>query len=78
MMATLDERYQIDDLAAQAGGYFAPPTEENMAYTELLFDVCRRSNAGDLGKAAGGEDRHPTGHSPCIFCLTHTVTHTGK
>lgn len=41
-MANLDERYQIDDLAAQAGGYFAPPTEENMAYTELLFDVCRQ------------------------------------
>lgn len=41
-MATLDERYQIDDLAAQAGGYFAPPTKEDMAYTELLFDVCQQ------------------------------------
>ena len=39
-MAALDDRYQIDDLAAQAGGYFAPPTAENMAYTELLFDIC--------------------------------------
>lgn len=42
MMATLDNRYEIDDLAAQAGGYFAPPTEESTAYTELLFDVCRQ------------------------------------
>ena len=42
MMATLDNRYEIDDLAAQAGGYFAPPTEESAAYTELLFDVCRQ------------------------------------
>nr|WP_317326440.1 hypothetical protein [uncultured Flavonifractor sp.] len=41
-MAALDDRYQIDDLAAQAGGYFAPPTAENMAYTELLFDICRQ------------------------------------
>ena len=36
----LDERYKIDDLAAQAGGYFALPTEEDMAYTELLLDIC--------------------------------------
>jgi len=41
-MADMDNRYQIDDLAAQAGGYFAPPKEEDMAYTELLFDVCRQ------------------------------------
>lgn len=33
----LDERYKIDELAAQAGGYFALPTEENMAYTELCL-----------------------------------------
>lgn len=38
----LDERYKIDDLAAQAGGYFALPTKENMAYTELLFDICQQ------------------------------------
>jgi len=42
MMAMLDERYKIDDLAAQAGGYFALPTKENMAYTELLFDICQQ------------------------------------
>ena len=38
-MKALDERYQIDDLAEQAGGYFAPPAEEDIAYTDLLFDV---------------------------------------
>lgn len=38
----LNERYKIDDLAAQAGGYFALPTEEDMAYTELLLDICHQ------------------------------------
>ena len=32
----------IDDLAEQAGGYFSLPTEEDIAYTDLLFDVCRQ------------------------------------
>lgn len=41
-MKALDERYQIDDLAEQAGGYFAPPAEEDIAYTDLLFDVCEQ------------------------------------
>ena len=31
-----------------------------------------------LGKAAGGENWRPQGYSLLIFCLTHTVTHTGK
>lgn len=35
-----EERYMIDELAEQAGGYFAMPSEENIAYTDLLFDVC--------------------------------------
>lgn len=38
----VDERFEIDDLAAQAGGYFALPTGESMSYTELLSDVCRQ------------------------------------
>ena len=42
MKKPMDERYVIDDLAAQAGGYFAPPAKEDMAYTELLFDVCEQ------------------------------------
>jgi hypothetical protein len=38
----LKEEFIIDDLAEEAGGYFAFPTPENMAYTELLFDVCQQ------------------------------------
>ena len=34
--------YEIDELAEQAGGYFSLPSQEDMAYTELLFDVCRQ------------------------------------
>ena len=56
MMATLDNRYEIDDLAAQAGGYFAPPTEESSAYTELLFDVCRQF--GIRYYSATNKERH--------------------
>ena len=55
-MATLDNRYEIDDLAAQAGGYFAPPTEESTAYTELLFDVCRQF--GIRYYSATNKERH--------------------
>jgi hypothetical protein len=36
------EEFLIDDLAEDAGGYFAMPTQENMEYTELLFDVSRQ------------------------------------
>ena len=55
-MATLDNRYEIDDLAAQAGGYFAPPTEESTAYTELLFDVCQQF--GIRYYSATNKERH--------------------
>lgn len=41
-MGKLDERYEIDDLADQAGGYFSIPSQDEMAYTELLFDVCQQ------------------------------------
>lgn len=41
-MKTLNERYKIDDLAAEAGGYFAPPTKEEIEFTDLLFDVCEQ------------------------------------
>lgn len=40
MSKQLEKEYAIDVLADEAGGYFAPPTEEDMAYTDLLFDVC--------------------------------------
>ena len=33
---------EMDALAEQAGGYFALPSEENIEYTDLLFDVCRQ------------------------------------
>ena len=36
------EQCAIDDLAEKAGGYFALPTEDDIAYTDLLFDVCRQ------------------------------------
>lgn len=38
-MNILDERYLIDELAEQAGGYFSPPTEEDIAFTNLLFEI---------------------------------------
>lgn len=44
MSKELDERYAIDILAAQAGGYFTLPTEDDIAYTDLLFDVCKQFN----------------------------------
>lgn len=40
MEKTPNELYQIDDLAAAAGGYFAMPSADELAYTELLFDIC--------------------------------------
>ncbi len=36
------EQCAIDDLAEKAGGYFALPTEDDIAYTDLLFDLCRQ------------------------------------
>lgn len=39
-MAGTNDSRRVDELAAQAGGYFAQPTAESMAYTELLFDIC--------------------------------------
>ena len=35
-------QYAIDELASQAGGYFSMPTQEDIAYTDLLFDVCQQ------------------------------------
>ena len=37
-----DALIEMDALAEQAGGYFALPSEENIEYTDLLFDVCRQ------------------------------------
>ena len=38
----LEERYAIDVLADQAGGYFALPDDDELAYTDLLFSVCEQ------------------------------------
>ena len=38
----LEERYAIDVLADQVGGYFALPDEDERAYTDLLFSVCNQ------------------------------------
>ena len=35
-------QYTIDELALQAGGYFSMPTQEDIAYTDLLFDVSQQ------------------------------------
>lgn len=35
-------QYTIDELASQAGGYFSMPTQEDIAYIDLLFDVCQQ------------------------------------
>lgn len=40
MKTTLDDRYAVDILAEEAGGYFAAPTADSMEYTNLLMDVC--------------------------------------
>lgn len=42
MKNEIDTLYIIDELAAQAGGYFSMPTQDDMAYTELLFDICQQ------------------------------------
>lgn len=42
MLEHVTRTQKIDDLAAQAGGYFSLPTEDSKAYTDLLFDICRQ------------------------------------
>lgn len=42
MSADLNTCYQIDILAQQAGGYFAASGEQELEYTDLLFDVCKQ------------------------------------
>ena len=83
MEKMLDERYKIDELADAAGGYFAMPSADELAYTELLFDVCDQfgihyyaadkkarafgSDTRNMGKAAGRKDRSGAKHPPCIY-----------
>ena len=51
-----DAFIEIDTLAEQAGGYFALPFEENIEYTDLLFDVCRQF--GIRYYSATSKERH--------------------
>lgn len=38
----LEERYKLDILADEAGGYVSMPTQEGLEYTDLFFSVCRQ------------------------------------
>ena len=38
----LDECYTLDVLAAEAGRYFSPPSEDVIAFVELLFTTNER------------------------------------
>ena len=42
MSTDLEKKYQIDILAEQVGGYFSAPSEQELAYTDLLFSVCEQ------------------------------------
>ena len=42
MDANLQERYAIDLLADEAGGYFAVPSKDELRFMELLFDICKQ------------------------------------
>lgn len=42
MSAELEKRYQVGVLAEQAGGYFSPHSETELAYTDLFFSVCEQ------------------------------------
>lgn len=37
-----DPQFVIDDLAAKAGGYFAMPSKEEIAFTDLFFHICNQ------------------------------------
>lgn len=42
MNTEMEKRYCIDILADQAGGYFSIPDERELAYTDLLFNICKQ------------------------------------
>ena len=44
MSTELEKRYQVDILAEQAGGYFSAPSEQDLAYTDLLFSEIGRAS----------------------------------
>lgn len=42
----INERYEIDELADAAGGYFAMPSADELAYTELYLRLLPAFGAG--------------------------------
>lgn len=42
MSTEMEKKYRIDILADQAGGYFSVPNEQELAYTDLLFSICKQ------------------------------------
>lgn len=42
MSTELEKQYQIDILAEQASGYFSVPSEQDLAYSDLLFSICNQ------------------------------------
>ena len=88
------ERKKIDELAERAGGYFSLPSEDSMAYTELLFDICQQfgiryytatkkeryfvEEVTRVTWATGGKIWNPSKYPARIFHLPHILTHTGN
>ena len=69
----LRDQYQLDTLAAEAGGYVTPPSKEGLAYTDLFFDVCRQF---------GIRYNHATPKERCfveeVTRVTWAIQHGGK
>jgi hypothetical protein len=42
MTAKKDPQYIIDELAAEAGGYFSAPSREELEFTDLFFSICQQ------------------------------------
>lgn len=42
MSMDLEKQYEIDILASDAGGYVAASREDELAYTDLLFNICEQ------------------------------------
>ena len=50
MEKMLDERYKIDELADAAGGYFAMPSADELAYGAADWKSCQRSGKWHTGR----------------------------
>ena len=70
-----DALIEMDALAEQAGGYFALPSEENIEYTDLLFDVCRQF--GIRYYSATPKERHFVEEVTCVTWANMQEEKTG-